>query len=155
MFSLICNKYTDRSNKELLTFCLRWVTDNLDVIEHFMGFYQIPDIKSSTIISVIKDIIRFKLQFDECRGQCYDWASIMLGEKSRVTMQIKELQPKAHYTHCHGHSISLSAKEATKQSKIMRNTMGVAEEIVVLIKHYGCCRRNSGAHQILWVLQKK
>ena len=27
--------------------------------------------------------------------------------------------------------------------------MGVAEEIVVLIKHYGCCRRNSGAHQIL------
>ena len=33
--------------------------------------------------------------------------------------------------------------------------MGVAEEIVVLIKYYGCCRRNSGAHQTLWVLQKK
>ena len=62
-------------------------------------------------------------------------------------MQIKELQPKAHYTHCHGHSISLSAKEVTKQSKIMRNTMGVAEEIVVLIKQspkqeniFGCIK---------------
>ena len=117
MFSLICDEYTDCSNKELLTFCLRWVTDNLDVFEHFMGFYEIPDIKSSTIVSVIKDImIRFQLQFDKCRGQCYDGASNMLGKKSGVAMQIKELQPKAHYTHCHGHSISLSVKEVTKQS---------------------------------------
>ena len=40
----------------------------------------------------------------------------MVGKKSGVAMQIKELQPKAHYTHCHGHSISLSVKEVTKQS---------------------------------------
>ena len=101
-----------------------------------MGFYEIPDIKSSTIVSVIKDImIRFQLQFDKCRGQCYDGASNMLGKKSGVAMQIKELQPKAHYTHCHGHSISLSVKEVTKRSKVLGNTMGVAEEIVVLIKY--------------------
>ena len=79
----------------------------------------------------------------------------MVGKNSGIAMQIKELQPKAHYTHCHGHSISLSVKEVTKRSNVLGNTMGVAEEIVVLIKHYGCCRRNSGAHQILWVLQKK
>ena len=106
MFSLNCDEYTDCSNKMLLTFCLRWVTDNLDVFEDFMGFYEIPDIKSSTIVSVIKDImIRFQLQFDKCRGQCYDGASNMLGKKSGVAMQIKELQPKAHCNHCHGHSI--------------------------------------------------
>ena len=79
----------------------------------------------------------------------------MFGKKSGVGMQIKEMQSKAHYTHCCGHSISLSVKEVTKRSKVLGNTVGVAEEIVVLIKHYGCCRRNSGAHQILWVLQKK
>ena len=106
MFSLNCDEYTDCSNKMLLTFCLRWVTDNLDVFEDFMGFYEIPDIKSSTIVSVIKDImIRFQLQFDKCRGQCYNGATNMLGKKSGVAMQIKELQPKAHYNHCHGHSI--------------------------------------------------
>ena len=59
----------------------------------------------------------------------------MLGKKSGVAMQIKELQPKAHYTHCNGHSISLSVKKVTKQSKVLGNTMGVAEEIVVLIKY--------------------
>ena len=78
MFSLICDEYTDCSNKELLTFCLRWVTDNLDVFEHFMGFYEIPDTKSSTNVSVIKNImIRFQFQFDKCRGQCYDaWQKV-------------------------------------------------------------------------------
>ena len=106
MFSLICDEYTDCSNKVLLTFCLRWVTDNLDVFEDFMEFYEIPDIKSSTIVSVIKYImIRFQLQFDKCRGQYYDGASNMLVRKSGVTMKIKELQPKAHYNHCHGHSV--------------------------------------------------
>ena len=80
-------------------------------------------------------MIRFQFHFDKCRGQCYDGASNMLGKKSGVVMQIKELQPKAHYTHCHGHSISHSVKEVTK-----RSSPG---------KHYGCCRRHGGAHQIL------
>ena len=111
MFSLICGEYTDCSNKELLTFYLRWVTDNLDVFELYMGFYEIPDIKSSTTVSVIKDIvIRFQLQFNKCRGQCYDGASHVLVKKSGVAIQIEKLQPKAHCTHCHGHSISLSVK---------------------------------------------
>ena len=34
MFSLIYDEYTDCSNKELLTLCLHWVTDNLDVTFH-------------------------------------------------------------------------------------------------------------------------
>ena len=59
----------------------------------------------------------------------------MLGKKSRVAMQIKELQPKACYNLCHGHPISLSVREVTKRSKVLENTMGVAEEIVVLIKY--------------------
>ena len=50
-----------------------------------MGFYEIPDKKSSTIASVIKDImIRFQHQFD-------DGASNMLGKKSEIAMQTKEL----------------------------------------------------------------
>ena len=53
IFSLICK----------ITLCLRWVTDDLDVFEHFMGFYKIPDIKATTsspllrIISLLRIII--------------------------------------------------------------------------------------------------
>ena len=60
MFSLIWDEYTDCSNKELLTFCVLWVSNDLDAFKYFMVFYVIPDIKSSTIVSIIKDImIRF------------------------------------------------------------------------------------------------
>ena len=136
IFSLICDEGTDFSNKELLSFCLRWVDNNLDVHEHFLGFYEIPDIKSPTIVASIKDImIRMQLEFDKCRGQCYDGASNMLGRKAGVAQLIKKIQPKAHETHCHGHSISLSVKDATKQSKILEKTMGIAREIIVLIKY--------------------
>ena len=50
MYSIMCDKYTDITNKEQLTFCLRWVTENLEV-------HEIPDIKSATIVSVIKDTL--------------------------------------------------------------------------------------------------
>ena len=121
---MICDKYTDCSNKELLTFCLRWVISNLHVFEHLLGFYEIPDIQSSTIVSVIKDVmIRMQLKFDKCGGQCYDRASDMIGKRLGVAQQIKKVQLKAHYTHYHGHSISLSVKYVTKQSKKLEKTM--------------------------------
>ena len=56
-YSIICDEYTGCSNKELLTFGVHWVMSNLNVLHYFLGFYEIPDIKSSTTVSVIKDIM--------------------------------------------------------------------------------------------------
>ena len=57
VFSIMVDKYTDVSNKEQLTFCLWWVCDNLEVFEKFLDFYEIPNISSSTIVSVLKDLL--------------------------------------------------------------------------------------------------
>ena len=96
IYSTMCDEYTDCSNHEQLTFCL----------ETFLGFYEIPDIKSSTIVSVIKDILtRYQLRMKNFRGQCYDGASNMLGKTSGVAVELQNLQPKANYTHCHVHSL--------------------------------------------------
>ena len=129
-FSLIANEYTDISNQEQLTLCLRWVDDHLEAHEDFLGFYYIPNIQSNTIVSVIKDAL-VRLQF---RGQCYDSASNMLGNRSDVAKHIKECQPKAHPTHCHGHSLSLGVKDATKNCKILSDTMSNTNEVVKLVK---------------------
>ena len=68
-------------------------------------------IQSDTIVHVIKDtFIRLQLSLSNCRGQCYDRASNMLGKKSGVAKKIQACQPKAHATHCHGHALSLSVK---------------------------------------------
>lgn len=57
-------------------------------------FYEIVGTKSSTILSVIKDII-MQLVFDRRCGQCYDRASNIIGKKSGVAQEIKEIQTKS------------------------------------------------------------
>ena len=108
-FSIICDEYTDISNKikEQLTICIRWVDKELEAHEDFLGFYNVPDIVSETILSAIKDVL---LKLLNCRGQCYDGAGNMMGHKTGVAKRIQDLQPKAYPTHCHGHSLSLSVK---------------------------------------------
>ena len=135
-YSLICDEYTDISNSEQLTRCLRWTDDNLTAHEDFIGFYEIPDIRAETITSAIKDaLIRLQLSLNNCRGQCYDGASNMLGKNSGVAQQILALQPKAFVTHCHAHSLSLGVKSTVKDCKLLSDTMSTARELVILIKY--------------------
>ena len=53
-FSIICDEYTDISNKEQLTICIRWVDKELEAHEDFLGFYNIPDIGAETIVTALK-----------------------------------------------------------------------------------------------------
>ena len=93
------------------------------------------NIKSNTIVRVIKDIlIRLNLSFENCRGQTYDGASNMMGKKSGVSTQIFAEQPKAVAIHCQGHSLSLSVKSLTNECDILRDTLSVVGEICILVK---------------------
>ena len=69
-FSIICDEYTDISNKEQLTLCLRWVDNDIKAYEEFLGFYQNPDISANTLKSVIKDsLLCLSLSLERCRQQ--------------------------------------------------------------------------------------
>ena len=71
-------------------------------------------------MSVIKDVLlKLQLSLAYCRGQCYDGASNMLGHKTGVAKRIQDVQPKAHATHCHGHSLRLSVKDTVKNCKLL------------------------------------
>ena len=59
----------------------------------------------------------------------------MLGKRSGVAKQIQECQPKAHITHCHGHFLGLSVKDATNNSKILSDNMNNTNEIVKLVRY--------------------
>ena len=136
MFAVMCDEYTDISNKQQLSFCVRWVDEALNSHEDFLGFYEITNIRSDTIVSAMKDAFtRFNLPFSDLRGQTYDGASNMLGKKSGVAAQIKLLQPKAVESHCQGHSLSLSVKDTTRASRLLGNVMGTVAEITTLVKY--------------------
>ena len=56
----------------------------------------------------------------------------MIGHKTGVAKRIQDLQPKAYATHCHGHSLSLSVKDTTKNCKLVSDTMDTAKETISL-----------------------
>ena len=81
--SLVADEGTDISNIEQLSLCIRSVDDNFEVSEDFVGFYELSNIKSETIVNSIQDIlIRCQLSLGNCRGQTYDGASNMMGKRS-------------------------------------------------------------------------
>ena len=66
----MCEENTDMSNKELLSFYIRWNDDFLVSHEGFFGVYEVPNIKSGILVKIIKDILlRFQLSLQLCRGQ--------------------------------------------------------------------------------------
>ena len=85
---LIADKFTDISNKELLSMCFRWIKD-LRVHEDFVGYYKLPDIKRDTILIAIKySLIRMQLSLNDLKAQVYDGASNMFGKNTGVSVQI-------------------------------------------------------------------
>ena len=126
-YSMMTDEGTNVSNAEQHSFCVRSVDDNLNVDEDFLGFYELDNIRSATIVKAIKDILlRCSLNLTDCRGQTYDGASNMMGTRSGVSTIITEEQTKAIATHCQGHSLRLAVKSLTKECQIFRDTMGTA-----------------------------
>ena len=99
-FAVMTDEYTDISNLEQLSMCLRTVSDDLEIQEDFLVFYELNDIKSDSIVHAIKDVLlRSNFSLQSCWGQTYEGASNMMEEKSSVVTQIKIDQPKAIDTH--------------------------------------------------------
>ena len=134
-FSIMCSEGTDCSNLEHLSFNIRSVDHDLEIHEDFLGFYEVYNIKSDTIVAAIKDsLLRFNLSSDSCRGQIYNDESNMLGKKSGVATQLSAIQSKALSTRCFGHSVSLAVKDLRSDCKLLGDTMGTVGEITVLVK---------------------
>ncbi len=49
-FSIKVNKATDTLNKEQVVLSLRWVDENLEVHEVFIGLNQVPNTSSGTLV---------------------------------------------------------------------------------------------------------
>ena len=89
--------------------CLRFVDERCDIREDFVAFVRLDRVRATDITkAIVTTIEELGLSLNELRGQGYDGAATMKGEKSGVQKQIRDLQPKAVYTHCAGHSLNLS-----------------------------------------------
>lgn len=77
-YALICDEYTNISNKEQLTLCWRYIDGCFSVYEDLLGFYEVLNIKSGTIVSAMKRWNDFtigtncSMQNEETFNETYD-----------------------------------------------------------------------------------
>ena len=82
-FTIMADETADISNKEQLVVCIRWVDEKFAVHEDFMGLYPLERTTADHIVAVLKNsLISMHLCIENARGQCYDGASTMAGEKN-------------------------------------------------------------------------
>ena len=71
--STMIDETTDESNKKQVVICFRWVDDELDVHEDFIGLYETESTEAIALLTIIHDVLnRLNISITKLRGQCYD-----------------------------------------------------------------------------------
>ena len=132
-FAIICDGTTDVSGIEQESLCVRFVDNTGEVCEHFLCVIDPPDTSGKTLAAMIEGaLLGYGLPISDVRGQCYDGAANMSGRYNGAQAVIKRAQPLALYVHCFAHCVNLVTEAMCKESKIIRNALGVCNEVGVL-----------------------
>ena len=60
--------------------------------EDFVGLYKVNNTSAESLVRTIKDVLLSTgLRLEDCRGQCYDGASVMAGSKAGVSTLIQQV----------------------------------------------------------------
>ena len=114
-FTVMIDEATDLANIKQVVLVIRSVKDNLTVTEDFIGLYKTESIESSSLVSMIKDVLlQMNLKLKYCREQCYDGASNMTGVSNGVAKQLTDEEPRAIFTRCYCHALNLAGEILSK-----------------------------------------
>lgn len=138
-FSIVVDETDDLSCKLQLIICIRWVDDDLNAHEEFIGLNKLEMIDAPSVTSMIKDVLlQMNLSMQNARGQCYDGCS-SLGEKKNVATQIKQCEPRCLYCDRCGRSLSLTCVDLIKNIRLINEALETTHEITRLIKEFPKC----------------
>lgn len=73
------------------------------------------------------------LRIEDARGQCYDGAATMSGQRTGVATQFKLLNRKMLFTHCYGHALNLAIKDMCFQVDCLKDAFETCHEICKLV----------------------
>ena len=133
-FSIMADECTDVANNEQFVICLRWVDSTLTDHEDVIGLYNVGTI-DTLVTTIVNVLLHMNLKLTQCRGQCYDGASNMVGCKNGVATKLLAKEKRAVLTHCYGHALNLAIGDSMKQSKVCRDALDTAYEISKLLRY--------------------
>ena len=94
-FSVLADEVSSH-NVEHLSICLRFVDQECNIREEFISFVKLERVRAVDIASaIIFSIENLGLTLNNLRGQGYDGASTMSGERAGVQARIRERQLKS------------------------------------------------------------
>ena len=79
-FALMIDETQDISRREQGSVCIRYVDENLNVKERFLGFWKVDRADAQSVYSLIKNVLNsLNLDMNKITAQFYDGASAMSG----------------------------------------------------------------------------
>ena len=101
-YSIICDEASDESNKEQLSFCLRYVNDDGDICEDFLKFIHCKSGLTGKDLynEVTEALTNFGLDLQNCRGQGYDGVGAVSGHVNGLSPLTLRENSQALYGHC-------------------------------------------------------
>lgn len=134
-YGIMLDESQDVSIKEQMTVCFRYVDENFEINEDFVGLYEVPSTDADTLFNVVKDIlVRFELPISNCRGMCFDGANNMSGVNSGLQKKIKGLENAALFIHCFAHVLNLLLKDAIEKVLVMRNFINMIKDLLTFLR---------------------
>jgi hypothetical protein len=134
-FSIMVDSTPDASRQEQMSVITRYVS-NFQICESFLGYYVIqkPDASHYELL-VLEILASLGLDFSYCRGQTYDNAATMSGERSGLQKRLLDRNPKATFLNCDNHSLNLAASHAAEVDPGVVTFFGPVNEVFVFFSH--------------------
>ena len=138
-FAVMVDGTQDISRNEQLSICIRYVDQDLNSVEQFVGLYEPPSTTGEVLASCIKDaLVRLQLPLSRLRGQTYDGA--MSGCYNGCQALISKDNPLALYVHCGAHCANLVSQSVSEAVVLVRNAMQTVQELGKLFSQSISCR---------------
>ncbi|KAH0665562.1 hypothetical protein KY285_026768 [Solanum tuberosum] len=110
---------------------LRYVNKNGELIESFLGIVHVGDTSARSLQKVIYSLLLdHSLCLSRLRGQGYDGASNMQGEKNGLKSLILQDAPSAYYIHCFAHQLQLTLVALSKKHPDVKNFFYVVTNVL-------------------------
>ncbi|KAG8226744.1 hypothetical protein J437_LFUL004395 [Ladona fulva] len=132
-FTIMFDSTPDFAHKDQTSQILHYVKldgTQVQVIESFIDFLETEGKNAEDMTKLILDKIESDgLDIQNCRGQTYDNAAVMLGKHSGVQMRIKAVNQNAQFVACSNHSLNLVGVHAASVAVDSVTFFGTMERV--------------------------
>src|SRR6218665_1705987 len=136
-FAVIVDGTTDNTCQEQESISIRFVDENFEPNEVFLGFFHITSTDGGALASMILDVLlRSNLSVANLRGQTYDGDCNLAGRVNGAQALIAAKRPLAIFVHCLMHCGNLVVADSLEVSTIVRDAVGIDNDVGVLFQRY-------------------